>query len=452
MGVTNMRRPGMKQNWLNNESGNVGLIFAASIIPVVLLIGSAVDFGDASKKKATLQLAIDAAALAAAKTVDDDVSAAITEAQKVFEAKVEGTDLEGVVPTVTANNGKITLTAHAASPTAFMKIVNIDEFDLNVRAVAERGQEESEGDSTADGKVCLLALDPNAAKGLEMQGSKTADLGTCWSYVNSNSAESVDDTGGSYDFISSGVCTAGLSSVEHDNFSTTPREGCPTMTDPFADTGAYPSAAAWDPKLVMPVITDKDCKTGSLNLKKGTYTLDPGQYCGGMRIQAQAKVTFNPGIYKIADGSLSAWSGSQLTGTNVLFYFGDVPNSTYTGDQKLEIQGGATVNLTGRHSGSSYEGFLVIQNALAGEGQTSTIQGGGTFNMEGVLYMPTQKLEIGGNGEMNGSSKFFMAVAKEFELRGSGHLHVKQRQSGSLLPDITPDLPDLDAKTARLTE
>lgn len=94
----------------------------------------------------------------------------------------------------------------------------------------------------------------------------------------------------------------------------------------------------------------------------------------------------------------------------------------------------------------------MIQNALAGQGQTSIIQGGGTFNMEGVGHMPTQKLEMGGNGDMNGSSKYFMAVAKEFEMRGSGHLYIKQHQSASLLPDITPDLPEIDAKTARLTE
>lgn len=254
---------------MNNESGNVGMIFAASIIPVVMLIGSAVDFGDASKKRATLQLAIDAAALAAARTVDDDVTAAIDEAARSSRRKSRAPRSRASCrpsrPSCT-----ITLTAHVASKTAFMKIVNIDEFNLNVRAVAERGQEELSGDSTADGKVCLLALDPNATHGLEMQGSKTADLGTCWSYVNSETAESVDDTGNSYSFVSSGVCTVGLSLDHSDNFSIKPREGCSAMADPFANTGAYPSASAWSPKLTMPQITDKDCKAGTLNLKKGT--------------------------------------------------------------------------------------------------------------------------------------------------------------------------------------
>ena len=68
------------------------------------------------------------------------------------------------------------------------------------------------------------------------------------------------------------------------------------------------------------------------------------------------------------------------------------------------------------------------------------------------ILLMTPKAVIGGNGAMNGSSKFFMAVTKEFELRGSGHLHIKKRESGSLLPDITPDLPEMDAKTARLVE
>lgn len=447
-----MRRARVGKSWSNNESGNVGLIFAASIVPVVLLIGSAVDFGDASKKRATLQYAIDAAALAAARNVDDDVTAAIGEAQKVFEAKLEGTELEGVVPTVTANNGKITLTAHATSPTAFMKIVNIDEFDLNVRAVAERGQEESEGDSVADGKVCLLALDPNATHGLEMQGSKTADLGTCWAFVNSTGTESVDDTGNSYDFVSSGICTAGMSSATHGNYSTDPREGCSSMSDPFASPGAYPTASAWAFTGGAPTIPS-NCKltNNQVVYKKGTYTLDPGKYCGGIKLQAQAKVTFNPGVYVMSNGPLTTSSGSQLTGSNVLIYLHD-PNLSDSSYPILDIGSGSTVNLVGRYSGESQEGFLVLQDAQSGYGQTSLIQGGGTFNMEGILYLPTQALEMGGNGDMNAASRYFIAAAQKFYLRGSGHLYVKQRQSTSPLPDLTPDLPELDAKTARLTE
>jgi hypothetical protein len=83
---------------------------------------------------------------------------------------------------------------------------------------------------------------------------------------------------------------------------------------------------------------------------------------------------------------------------------------------------------------------------------TTPGQSGGTFNKEGVLYLPTQRLEIGGNGDMNGASHYFMSIAKEYELRGSGHLHIKDHDGSSPLPNITPDLPDLEAQAARLVE
>ena len=35
-------------------------------------------------------------------------------------------------------------------------------------------------------------------------------------------------------------------------------------------------------------------------------TLDPGVYCGGITIKGTAKVTFEPGIYVLRDGGLTA--------------------------------------------------------------------------------------------------------------------------------------------------
>ncbi len=446
-----MRRLGWK-SWTENEDGNIGMIFAAMLIPTIMLIGGAVDYGDAINKKTLLQNAADAATLAAAKLDDDDTSAIIAMAEGVFAAKLEGTALEGVEPDVTFDDSAVTLTADGTSQTAFMKMANIDKLDFHVRSVASKGTDDVAADETATwGKLCLLALDPNASTGILAQGSKTIDLGTCWAYTNSESTTAVDDIGNSYVFDSGGVCAVGFADVDHDNFNPAPRSGCnKTIADPYATTGAYPSAAAWVPKTAMPTVPAA-CKSSGLTLKKGTYTLDPGRYCAGIKMQAQAKVTFNPGVYIIDDGSLQSSSGSQLTGTNVVFYLynSNTANTTYP---KLDIGSGSIVSLVGRHTGQSYQGFAVMQNAMHGQGQTSLIQGGGTFNMEGVLYLPTQKLEIGGNGAMNGSSNFFIGVVKSVELRGSGHLYVKARTASSLLPDITPEMPTLNSQTTRLIE
>jgi hypothetical protein len=450
-----MRRLGWNKDWISKEDGNVGIIFAAMLIPTIMLIGGAVDYGDAINKRTLLQAAADAATLAGAKLDDDDPAAIIATAEGIFAAKLEGTALEGITPDVDFADSQLTLTVSTEVPTAFMRMASIDSLEVFARSVAQKGNDDAEAESGTWGNICLLALDPDTSVGIDVQGSKTAELGTCWAYSNSDSDFSVDSTGNSYTFNSGGVCAAALldaEAIDHNNFNPSVREGCDQIDDPFANVGAYPSAASWDPTFTLPTVSNTTCTANGLSLKKGTYTLNPGQYCGGLEAKAQAKVTFNPGVYIVTDGAFKAWSGAQLTGTNVLFYLYDRSSAANTSSPIFEIQGGATVSLTGRHAGSSYEGYLLIQNALAATGSTSTIQGGGTFNMEGVLYLPTQKLEMGGNGSMNGSSHYFMAVAKSFYIYGSGTLTVKDHDGSSPLPDITPEMPDLDSQAARLVE
>ena len=84
----------------------------------------------------------------------------------------------------------------------------------------------------------------------------------------------------------------------------------------------------------------------------------------------------------------------------------------------MTIIGGGTVNLKGRTTGSSYAGFLMI--AAGNATHVSNIQGGGSFNMEGVVYLPKQTVYVTGNGDANGSSNVFAMVARNFDFRGNG--------------------------------
>ena len=52
---------------LTNESGQVAIIFALSIIPVFAVAGFALDFQNTIKKKQKVQLVVDSAVLAAAR-------------------------------------------------------------------------------------------------------------------------------------------------------------------------------------------------------------------------------------------------------------------------------------------------------------------------------------------------------------------------------------------------
>ncbi len=205
------------------------------------------------------------------------------------------------------------------------------------------------------------------------------------------------------------------------------------VKDPFATVSAYQLPYSSYTSTFTPPSVSGSCKASNLNLKKGTFTLSPGRYCGGIHLQAQAKVTFQEGVYIIDNGDFTTQSGSSITGSNVVFYFNGA-NATAT------VIGGGTVNLKGRQTGSSYEGFLFIQHPDAARGETTNIQGGGTFNVEGVIYMPTQNILITGNGDSNASSKFFSIVAKSFEFRGNGIFRLKPHDPASNMPDITPTI------------
>ena len=60
------------------------------------------------------------------------------------------------------------------------------------------------------------------------------------------------------------------------------------------------------------------------------------------------------------------------------------------------------------------------------------------MELEGVIYMPTQVVELGGNGDINVNSKMWIMVADSFDFAGSGTFRVKPDNNGADLPDIAP--------------
>ena len=49
-------------------------------------------------------------------------------------------------------------------------------------------------------------------------------------------------------------------------------------------------------------------------------TLNPGVYCGGIKVTGNAKVTFNPGLYVLRGGEFEAGGSSELSGDGVTFF------------------------------------------------------------------------------------------------------------------------------------
>jgi Flp pilus assembly protein TadG len=100
---------------VGDRKGNVAIIFALSLIPIIFLTGMAMDFSSAISKRVRLNAAADAAALAAVTPtmMGQTVATATTAAQNVFNGTAAGIPgATGVTPSisVTSTNGGLTRT------------------------------------------------------------------------------------------------------------------------------------------------------------------------------------------------------------------------------------------------------------------------------------------------------------------------------------------------------
>ena len=79
----------------------------------------------------------------------------------------------------------------------------------------------------------------------------------------------------------------------------------------------------------------------------------------------------------------------------------------------------------------------------------SLIIGGGTMEINGILYFPSQPLKITGNGDIGTSSAQFAIMADTIAIEGNGQLNIKIGQNYQ--DTGLPDLPEAD-EIVRLTE
>ena len=395
-------------NFNADRRGTVGILFGLIAIPLLILIGVAIDYGRAMNAHESLQIAGDMAAIAAAAMRDGTQAQQTDRAIAIFKANTADKNIGNVESGIAIDGGKFTFSATADLSTPFMAIMG-----LKALTIATRSEAIAKNDG---GMACMLALNASASDAIHVQGTNNVTAPDCWAWANSISGQAITGTG-SARAVAAGFCTMG-GAMERANYQPTPRTHCANLSDPYASLAAPPVGT---------------CSFNNKTLSNGTYTLNPGVFCGGLDVQAQAIATFKPGVYIIKDGPLNFQAGSTGYGNGVVFYF--------TGSAStLQLRGGANVDLTAPSDGA-LGGFLFVQDRAASVGATTQIQGGGHVKISGVLYMPTQVVNIAGNGDLNLESKMFAMVADRFTLQGNGTLSLKVDYQGAGLPNVLPSTP-----------
>lgn len=124
-------RPSLASRLARCTKGNIAVMFAVSLLPVMASIGLGVDVARAYAVKSRMSSALDAAALAVGSSTG--TAAQLNQvAQNFFNANYP-TGMLGAAPTihVAVNGDVITATASASLPTVFMKVVGINQMTVD---------------------------------------------------------------------------------------------------------------------------------------------------------------------------------------------------------------------------------------------------------------------------------------------------------------------------------
>lgn len=147
-----------------DRRGNTAIIFTLALLPIMLLVGSAVDLSGMHGKRTALQASLDAAALAAAKMPHNSSDAAVEDAAARFAAaNFEGTitDFE-VVRTEEA----VTVSGKAPADLMFLSGFGFGDQQVSATSQATRGAHKIE--------VVMVLDNSGSMKGSKMSSLKTA--------------------------------------------------------------------------------------------------------------------------------------------------------------------------------------------------------------------------------------------------------------------------------------
>lgn len=408
------------KRFCSDDSGNFAFTFGLTLLPVFCIAGLALDYSEIQRERSRLQETADSAALYAAKAWE--------------KAGVNKSDLSHHASSVVAANFDIAGTASVdfdkdtnrlsvgltkKYKPAFLALLHPDEVPISVLAEVAFSEEHKVAN-------CVMSLAGSGKSVLSLNGNSAIDASECLVHVNSKSSDAIDLDGSTASISSAGNCFVGNVASGLSQIQPPPDSNCQAMDDPFDD-------------YEIPSEDNRTIFTNMVVESNSTATLDPGIYDGGLLIGTNADVTFNPGLYIIKNGKLSANGSADLSGEHVTFLF--------TGtDVAVEFSGTTAFNFTAMNedvaktnNASQLAGFLIYFDPSADHSLTSTLSGNANVYFEGILYFGDHDLVVSGNGSVNTDSPFSVVVANTIAFNGNAKLHFSADEDNTDLP-VPPEI------------
>jgi hypothetical protein len=359
------------RRFIRDCKGGVAPILALGIIPLVGAIGAAVDYGRANAARTAMQATLDATALLLSKEAQLSAATLEKKATNYFKANFDHPEVQNLAIAGSINSisgGSIlSMSAIGSVKTMFMGVLGFQNVNIQVASAVS---------ATADGLGCVLALDPHASAAMNGQGMTSVVLNNCSLYDNSDSPTAFT-VGGSAQIsaLSVGV-VGGISGGA--NVATTQgiKTGIGAVVDPYAADSFPPFYG---------------CTQNNYSANQNA-TIDPGVYCGGIKVNAGATLTLNPGIYYLDGGDLTVNGGATLAGVGVTLVFSKKNKNTWA---NATLNGNATINLTAPTSGPT-AGIVMFGDRGMPTGTTFKFNSGASQYLGGAIYLPTAAITFAG--------------------------------------------------------
>jgi hypothetical protein len=389
----------MLRKFLASREGNLSLVFAIAIVPIMVGVAGAVDLVLLNTRAAKLQDTLDASAMAIATRYYSGMSQA---------------ELEGLGRDFFASN--ITLLSsdgmESASTAAFDYL---DAFSAEAEAIGNEDYIRVSSSFSQPGIVgsinwnvtrrsvvrvvpgdpaCVLALDRTASSAIKIQGSTVVEMKGCRLASNSKANDAIYRGGSariSAECTSSVGGTSGLGSSSYVQMDC----GAPLVNQ-------YP---AHDPlfNVVPPAYTGCKKSPGGK-----TITLSPGTYCNDT---ISGDVTLEPGIYILRGGSIKLGGNGRLVGKGVTIFLME--------DASFDIGANQVVQLSPPSEGP-YAGITIYQ----AKGNTSAlnINGGAGSLVTGFVYSPSAHITYTGNSTTTGAGECLRIIGRTVEMNGNSNV------------------------------
>jgi Flp pilus assembly protein TadG len=447
------------RRYTEDRRGNISVMVALMIIPLVGVMGLATETGGWFLIQRAAQNAADSAVLAAAQNGINNATGTtyVTEGQAVAAdlGFTSGTNSTTVTP---VNNQ--TCPAPLAGQTNCYKVTISRDVPVNFAGIVGYTGTGGSGSQTIIASAiagpisvpisdCITSLG-TGSDSYRVDGGPSVDLSGCTVQANGGGKCSGTNADGNvrYFFIAGtdSGCepTGGTGSVTDPYTSTYPRTNIPANDCP----NPTQSTSYWQQSNNYGTTGSGKGKTLSLspntqpaanNWGSGTTPTAGTVYCGDVTLNANATIS-GSGTIVIENGSLNL-NGHTLTGTGVTLIFTG-PNVGTNFSPSHTPPTGGTLNISAPTSGT-WSGVAIYQDPALTSGIDWTSAGSSlNWDITGLIYMPNSNILFSGTiNKATGGADCFAIV--DWSFRVNGNVTTTEQQTGCAAAGLTPPTSNL---------